>query len=162
MSPLATIFLFLHVVGAIAAFGPSFVFPIIASQSRQMPSNTLFGLKLTDTIERGLIIPLGLFQAVTGLGLIWTIGFDMSTAHWLAAGIILYVIAIGFAIFVQPPTIEAMIQMIENGPPPAPGTPPGPPPPAFLALAKRAQMGGIFLTIMLLLIVFFMVVKPQF
>lgn len=162
MSPLATIFLFLHVMGAIVAFGPSFVFPIIASQSRKMPSSTLFGLKLTDTIERRLIIPLGLFQAVTGLGLIWTIGFDVSTAHWLGLGIILYIIAIGFAIIVQSRTIEAMIQMIENAPPPAPGTPPGPPPPAFLALAKRAQQGGIFLTILLVLIVFLMVVKPQF
>jgi hypothetical protein len=72
------------------------------------------------------------------------------------------VIAIGFAILVQSRTIEAMIQMIEKAPPPAPGTPPGPPPPAFQALAKRAQTGGIFLTIMLVLIVFLMVVKPQF
>ena len=53
MSPLATIFLFLHVLGAIAAFGPSFVFPIIARQSRQMPTMAMFGLKLTDTIPDG-------------------------------------------------------------------------------------------------------------
>ena len=162
MSPLATIFLFLHVMGAIAAFGPSFVLPIIASQSRKMPSGALFGLKLTDVVERRLIIPLGLFQALTGIGLIWTVGFDLTTTHWLTAGIILYVIAIVFAILVQARTIESMIHLVESAPPPAPGTPPGPPPPAFVALAGRAQNGGIFLSVLLVLIVYFMTIKPQF
>jgi hypothetical protein len=91
-----------------------------------------------------------------------TLSIDVAATHWLALGIVLYVIAIGFAILVQSRTVEAMIQMIENAPPPAPGTPPGPPPPAFLALAKRAQMGGIFLTVLLVMIVFLMSVKPQF
>ena len=158
MSPLATIFLFLHVMGAIAAFGPSFALPIIARQARAMPSGALFGLKVTDLIERRLIIPLGLFQAVTGIGLIWTVGFDLTATHWLAAGIVLYVIAITFAIAVQARTIESMIHLVESAPPPAPGTPPGPPPPAFMALAARAQNGGIFLSILLVLIVFFMAV----
>ena len=162
MSPLATIFLFLHAMGAIAAFGPSFVMPIIASQSRKMPSATLFGLKVSDVIERRLIIPLGLFQAVTGIGLIWTVGFDLTATHWLAVGIVLYVIAIAFAILVQARTVESMIHVIESAPPPAPGTPPGPPPAAFLALAKRAQQGGILLSVLLVLIVYFMAIKPQF
>ena len=162
MSPLATIFLFLHVMGAIAAFGPSFVLPIIASQARKMPSGALFGLKLTDVVERRLIIPLGIFQGITGVGLIWTVSFNLSATHWLAAGIVLYLIAIVFAIAVQARTVESMIHLVESAPPPAPGTPPGPPPPAFLALAKRAQNGGIFLSVLLVLIVYFMAVKPQF
>jgi uncharacterized membrane protein len=162
LSPLATVFLFLHVMGAIAAFGPSFVLPIIAGQSRKMPSGTLFGLKLTDVIERRLIIPLGLFQALTGIGLIWTVGFDLTATHWLATGIILYVVAITFAIFIQARTVESMIHVVEAMPALTPGTPPGPPPPEFFALGKRAQNGGIFLTVLLVLIVFFMAVKPQF
>jgi hypothetical protein len=162
LSPLAAIFLFLHVMGAIAAFGPSFVMPIIASQARKMPSGTLFGLRLSDVIERRLIIPLGLFQAVTGIGLIVTISFDLSAAHWLAAGIVLYVIAISFAILVQAKTVESMIHVIEALPAPAPGIPPGPPPAEFMALAKRAQQGGILISVLLVLIVFCMSVKPQF
>jgi hypothetical protein len=163
LSPLATIFLFLHVMGAIAAFGPSFVMPFIASQSRKMPSGTLFGLKLSDVIERRLIIPLGLFQAVTGIGLILTVtDIDMGAAHWLAAGIVLYVIAISFAIFVQARTVERMIAVVEAMPAPTPGTPPGPPPAEFLALGKRAQRGGMFISVLLVVIVFFMAVKPQF
>ncbi len=161
LSPLATIFLFLHVMGAIAAFGPSFALPLIASQARRMPSGALFGLKVTDLIERRLIIPLGLFQAVTGIGLILTVGFDLTATHWLAAGIVLYVVAIVFAILVQARTVESMIHLIESAPAPAPGTPPGPPA-GFVALAGRAQMGGIFLSVLLVLIVFFMAVKPQF
>ena len=162
MSPLAAILLFLHVMGAIAAFGPSFVMPIIASQSRKIPSGALFGLKLSDVIERRLIIPLGLFQAVTGIGLILTVGFNLTATHWLAAGIVLYVIAITFAIAIQARTIESMIHLIEAMPAPGPGTPPGPPPAEFMALGKRAQNGGIFLSVMLVLIVFSMAVKPQF
>jgi uncharacterized membrane protein len=99
---------------------------------------------------------------VTGIGLIWTVGFNLTATHWLAAGIVLYVIAIVFAIAVQARTVESMIHLVESAPPPAPGTPPGPPPPAFLALARRAQNGGIFLSVLLVLIVFFMAVKPQF
>lgn len=118
--------------------------------------------KLTDVIERRLIIPLGLFQALTGIGLIWTVGFDLTATHWLAAGIILYVVAITFAIFIQARTVESMIHVVEAMPAPTPGTPPGPPPAEFFALGKRAQNGGIFLTVLLVLIVFFMVVKPQF
>jgi uncharacterized membrane protein len=162
LSPLATLLLFLHVMGAIAAFGPSFALPIIARQARAMPSGALFGLKVTDVIERRLIIPLGIFQAITGVGLIWTVGFDLTATHWLSAGIILYVIAIVFAIAVQSRTIESMIHLVESAPPPAAGTPPGPPPPAFMALAARAQNGGIFLSVLLALIVYFMAVKPQF
>ncbi len=162
MVQLGAIFLFLHVMGAIAAFGPSFVLPIIASQARKMPSGALFGLHVTDTVERRLIIPLGIFQAITGIGLIWAFGFDLTATHWLAAGIILYVIAIAFAILVQAKTVEAMIHFLESAPPPVAGTPPGPPPAAFLALGKRAQNGGMFLTVLLVLIVYFMAIKPQF
>ena len=77
--------------------------------------------KLTDVIERRLIIPLGLFQALTGIGLIWTVGFDLTATHWLAAGIILYVVAITFAIFIQARTVEAMIHVVEAMPAPTPG-----------------------------------------
>lgn len=162
MSALAAIFLFLHVIGAIAAFGPSFVMPIIASQSRKMPSGSLFGLKLSDAIERRVIIPLGLFQAVTGIGLIWQLSIDLEATHWLSLGIVLYIIAIGYAIVVQARTVESMIGLLEAAPAPVPGTPPGPPPAAFMALAKRAQQGGIFLSVLLVLIVFLMSVKPTF
>src|SRR6188508_2294160 len=100
--------LFLHVLGAIVVFGPSFAFPLIASQARKSPQNGHFAAVVTDVIERRIIIPGAIIP-----------------------GILLYLIAIGFAVAVQAPAVEKMVELTK--------TPPGPegPSPEFLALAKK-------------------------
>jgi len=44
------LFLFLHVMGAIAVFGPTFVFPVIASQAQKSPQNGPFAAVLSEYI----------------------------------------------------------------------------------------------------------------
>ena len=81
--------------GAIIAFGPTFTFPILGRVASREPRFGPAVITANVAIEKGLVIPLGLFQGVTGLGLILTVGmnpFD-SAFHWLLAGIILYVVA---------------------------------------------------------------------
>ena len=77
---------------------------------------------------------------------------------WLVAGIILYLIAITYALTVQRNALHHLIEMTST--PPPPGTPPGPPPPELLATVKKIQRGGMFLGILIVIIVFLMVVKP--
>jgi predicted integral membrane protein DUF2269 len=160
------LFLFLHVMGAIVVFGPTFVFPIIASQAQKSPQNGPFAAALSEFIERRLVIPGAVVQGITGVALILILGADLTSSayRWLVIGIVLYLIAIGFAIFVQAPNAEKMVHLTSGGPPPGPppaGTPAGPPP-EIAAMGKKLQQGGMILTVLIVLIVILMVTKPTF
>ena len=87
-------------------------------------------------------------------------GIDLSARPnwWLGLAIVLYVIAIGFAIFVQARTCGRIVEITSTPPPPGAGGPP----PELPALVTRVQRGGMFLVLMLVAIVVLMVVKPQF
>ncbi|MFI5227220.1 MAG: DUF2269 family protein [Candidatus Limnocylindrales bacterium] len=171
-----SIFLFLHVLGAIAVFGPTFVFPIIGRQAQRSPQNGPFAAALADLIERRVVIPGAVVQGLTGLALIIIIGVDFSSSawHWLGVGIALYLVAVVFAVFVQAPTSEHMVELTKamaGGPPTAAaaagaggnaGGAPAGPPPEIAATAMKLQRGGMFLTVLIVAIVFLMVVKPTF
>ncbi len=85
--------LVLHIGGAIIAFGPTFTFPIIGAMGGAEPMHSNFALRINERIEERLVIPLALFQAVTGVLLIWTVGLNVFVHLWLLLGIVLYVIA---------------------------------------------------------------------
>jgi uncharacterized membrane protein len=159
------LFLFLHVMGAIAVFGPTFVFPIIASQAQKSPQNFPFAAALSEYIERRLVLPGAVVQGITGVVLILIAGRDLTSAinRWLIAGIVLYLIAILFAAFVQARNAEKMVHLLKSmppGPPPA-GAPAGPPP-EIAATARKLQQGGMLLTVLIVAIVILMVTKPSF
>jgi hypothetical protein len=164
MSPLLALFLFLHVFGAIVTFGPSFVFPIIASQAGKAPQHGHFAAVLSEVIETRVIIPGAIVQGLTGLGLILILGVNPFTDapwRWLLIAITLYLIAIVFAITVQRANAAKMVELTSHmppGPPPA-GAPAGPPP-AIAATGRALARGGQFLSVMIVLIVILMVTKP--
>jgi hypothetical protein len=165
MTPLLALFLFLHVMGAIAVFGPTFVFPIIAGQVRRAPQHGHFAAVLSEFIERRLVIPGAIVQGITGVGLILITGRDLTTStnRWLISAIVLYLIAISFAALVQAKNAEKMVELTANmppGPPPA-GAPAGPPP-AIAATGQALARGGQLLTVLIVLIVVLMVTKPAF
>ena len=159
MNWLVALFLVLHVGGAIIAFGPSFVFPLIGSMAGKEPMHTNFALRLGELIEMRLVLPLAVFQAVTGVGLIWTVGIDVFAHLWLLIGIVLYVIALGIAFGNQLPVTRKLIELTSTPPPPpVPGAPaPAGPPPQVAALVKRNRQGGMILTVLLLTIIILMV-----
>lgn len=160
------LFLFLHVMGAIVVFGPTFIFPLIASQAQKSPQNGPFAAALAELIERRIVLPGAVVQGITGVALILIAGRDLLSPanRWLVAGIVLYLIAIGFAALVQARNAERMVHLTSGGPPPGPppaGAPAGPPP-EIAALGKKLAQGGMLLTVLIVLIVVLMVVKPQF
>jgi hypothetical protein len=163
MSFWLAVFLFLHVMGAIVVFGPTFVFPIIVSQAQKSPQNFPFAARLSEFIERRLVLPGAVVQGITGVALIVILGVDLTSSayRWLVGGIILYLIAIGFASAVQAKNAERMVHLMDSmppGPPPA-GAPAGPPP-EVAALAKKLAQGGQLLAVLIVLIVILMVTKP--
>ncbi|HEV1996824.1 MAG TPA: DUF2269 family protein [Candidatus Dormibacteraeota bacterium] len=154
--------LLLHVAGAIFAFGPTLVFPIVGGLAARDPKYGHFAAEVNHTIEARLVIPVAASMAVSGIGLIIAGHYKLTRAPWLGAGIILYVIAMGIATGFLAPTGRKLVEATAGGPPaggPPPGAPAGPPP-HIAALIKRTQVGGVILLAFLVVIIFLMVVKP--
>ena len=158
MNVWVAIFLFLHVMGAIAAFGPAFSAPIIGSMAGKEPQHANFATRVSEAISEQRVFPLAVFQGITGVGLILVTGINLLATPWLLIGIVLYLITISYNFLVQTPTVKKIIEITSAPPPPGASGPP----PELLALIRRVQLGGMFSAVMIALIVFLMVVKPQF
>ena len=160
LTPLVPYLLFLHVLGAILAFGPTFAYSIMGAMAGREPQHANFSARQTAAIGNRLVYPLAIIQGVTGVLLILAAQIDVRAAPWLALGIILYLIALTYALTIQRNALHRLIALTST--PPPPGTPPGPPPPEVLATVKKIQRGGMFTGILVVVIVFLMVVKPTF
>lgn len=157
-------FLFAHVLGAIIAFGPTFSSPIIGRMGAAERAHGNFAMRLSRQLARVQILPLAIVQGITGIGLVITGNIDVLKLPWLMIAIVLYLIAIGFAIFVQTPRAKRIIEMTTPPPdaPPSSGPPAGGPPPGLAAEIAKIKMGGTLLIALVSSIVFLMVVKPTF
>jgi hypothetical protein len=152
--------LFLHVLGAIVAFGPTFAFPLIGAMNSQEPQHANFGTRASHLISSRLVYPIGITLPITGALMILVRGIDLAARPnwWLGIAIVLYMIAYGYSFFVQRRLVDQVIEMTSAPPPPgATG-----PPPALAELAARIGRGGMVMTVLLLVIILLMVVKPQF
>ena len=149
--------LFLHVIAAIAAFGPGFASMVVGPMVAKEPQHGNFYARTQLTTAKSLVTPLALSMALTGLAMIAVRGWTniVGTRYWLIVAIVLYVIAIAFAIAVQAPAGQRLVALTST--PPAPGTGPNPEIPAT---ARRLRNGGILLTALVTVIVFLMVAKP--
>ena len=162
MSPWLQIVLFLHVFGAILAFGPTYAYSIIGAMGGREPMHANFATRVSERIGTTLVYPLAIVQGVTGLLLIWLAGIDLTKSLWLGIAIILYLGAISFAFTIQR---NAVHRVIELSTPPAGGPPPGAPagpPPGLAEAVKKVQQGGMALGVTIAVIVFLMVTKLSF
>ena len=153
------LFLFLHVLGAIIAFGPTFAMPVIGAMGGKEPMHANFATRVAEALAKQRITPLAILQGITGAGLIITSNVDLGKALWLQAGILLWVVALAYGTAVQTPAVRRVIEMTSGGPPPAGAAPAGPPP-ELMAAIKKVQRGGMILALLVTIIVFLMVVKP--
>ena len=152
--------LFLHVLGAIVAFGPSFAFPFIGAMGRGEPQHANFAVRVSNTLANRLVYPIGITLPITGAAMIVVRGIDLSSRAyiWLGISIVLYVIAYGYSFFVQRGLVRRVIELTSAPPPPGASGPP----PEVRALAARIGQGGMLLSVLLVLIIALMVLKPQF
>lgn len=157
--------LFAHVFGAIIAFGASFsTFPLLGAMSGKNPAHANFGSRVSVAISEKVVRPFAILQGLTGVGLIWAADIDLTKTLWLDVAIVIYLVALGYALFVQIPNGRRIVELTSGGPPPSPpsGSPAAPagPPPELLAAAGKARRGGMLIAILITIIVFLMVVKP--
>lgn len=159
-----TFFRFLHILAAIIAFGPSFVFPLLGSFSNKEPMHGNFALRVGAAIEDRLVIPFALTMPISGvLMLVTANGAVPWLRFWFLLAVALYVIAMFVAVVVQRGIVHQMIHMTSHMPAPAPAGPGAQsagPPPEFLALVKRSQRNGMLLTVLLVVIVILMIFRP--
>ncbi|HWN80501.1 MAG TPA: DUF2269 family protein [Candidatus Udaeobacter sp.] len=154
---LGTLFLYLHIGGAIVAFGPTIAFPIIGARAAKEPMHGNFALRVTEFLTERVVEPGAIFVFLMGVGLIITRGYNLVEDLWVTVAIVLFIITLSFSYFVQLRTVREMIAMTNQ--PPPPDAPPGPPP-GFPQLSTRAARGGAFMTLLLFTILALMVVKP--
>ena len=154
---LGTLFLYLHIGGAIVAFGPTIAFPIIGARAAKEPMHGNFALRVTEFLTERVVEPGAIFVFLMGVGLIITRGYNLVEDLWVTVAIVLFIITLSFSYFVQLRTVREMIAMTSQ--PPPPDAPPGPPP-GFPQLSTRAARGGAFMTLLLFTILALMVVKP--
>jgi uncharacterized membrane protein len=152
------VFLFLHVMGAIIAFGPVYSFPIIGRMGGAEPQHANFATRVSEAIAQQRVLPLAIFQGITGVALILVTGINLFATPWLLIGIVLYVIVLGYNVLIGTPTVKKIIEMTSTPPPPGASGPP----PELRAAIQKVQRGGMFSGLMVVLIVILMVVKPQF
>ena len=155
MAPWIPYLLFLHVMGAILAFGPTFAYSVMGAMAGREPQHANFSARQVEAIGNRLVYPLAIFQGVTGVVLIWATSLDLRAATWLGISIVLYAIALTFALTVQRSALLRLIALTST--PPAPGSPPSPEIPATV---RKIRRGGMFTGVLVVVIVFLMVVKP--
>jgi len=168
------LWLYLHILAVIAAFGPTFTFGPISRMIRKNPQHAVFGTEIIEFIETKMTIPLAVLVPLFGAALIFTApgNIDLWKSEWLIASIVLYILAFSFALFVQTPNVGKMLRLLRSMPPPpsapasaspgggAPSGAPMGPPPAVAELGKRLQLGGMFLSLMVVVILVLMVWRP--
>jgi hypothetical protein len=153
------LWLILHIIAVIIAFGPTFAFGMIATLGQRDPAHGGFAAEVIDTIERRMTIPIAVVVPLLGTALIFTGHFDLWKSEWLWISTVLFTIAFFFALLVQNRNSATLVRILKSMPPGPP--PPGTEPPAEVAaLGKRLMMGGIFLSIMVLTITVLMVWRP--
>ena len=153
--------LFLHIFGAILAFGPGFSFMILGPMAGAEPQHANFAIRFQRRVSLRLILPLALFQGVTGLLLVWKTGINLFTTLWLLTAIVLYVIALVVSIGIGLPTLNRLVLLTSAPPPqPQPGDAPRTgPPPEVAKLVRRGRLVGMTQSVLVVLIVFLMVTK---
>ncbi len=152
---LFVILLFLHVLGAIVAFGPGFVSMVVGPMVAKEPQHANFYARSQALAARAVITPVSISMAVTGIGMILVRGWTNlgTTGHWLEVGILLYVVAVVLSMAVMAPASRKLVALTSQ--PPAPGQPPSP---ELLATARRIRLTGITLSVLVVVITFLMVV----
>lgn len=154
---LFAILLFLHVIGAIIAFGPGFAAMVVGPMVAKEPQHANFYARTQLATARKIVTPVSISMAVTGIGMILVRGWGNITGdtRWLEVSILLYVIAVVFSMAVQAPAGRRLVELTST--PPAPGAAPNPEIPKA---AAKVRTGGIILSGLVLVIAFLMVTKP--
>jgi hypothetical protein len=113
------IFLIVHVVLAIALFVPSLLLPFAfrARRGSLNPERTgRFPRFLLALQARGTLW-IGIGLALTGIGLVASLGFTILAQPWLLAALVIYGLNLALAYFIQVPRLRTLLGLSNGGDP---------------------------------------------
>ena len=153
------VFLFLHVMGAIAALGPTLTYRIWTSLAEKADAGTrAFILRSISLLDARLPTPAFIAQAVTGVFLIWLRGWSFFSTGWLVIGVGIYIAMVVTAVAVYALAFhrqQTLAEAVAADPSNAEAAN------AYALAARTSTIYGVAVTAMTVLIVFFMVWKPN-
>jgi uncharacterized membrane protein len=142
---------FLHILFAIIAVGFNASYGLwLARAARQPTATQLFTLRTVKLMDDRIANPLYGLLLLSGLFMVFNAGYPLST-FWIAAALVLYVIAIVMAFTLITPNFRTALQALEAG---------GAESAAYQAAMVRGRTFGILISVVVVAIVFLMVVKP--
>lgn len=151
--------LFLHVLGAITALGPTLTYGMwIALAERQAPATRAFVLGAISWVDGHLATPSYVAQAVTGVTLILIGEIDFLGTPWLVVSVGIYAAIVIVAMAAYAPTFRRQTEAarrVAEAPDDEDAAV------TYAALARRSFGFGVATTVLTLVIVGLMVIKPQ-
>lgn len=164
------LWLFLHVLGAIVAFGFGFYAPVFGAAASREPQHGNWYMRASKRVSDMILIPVAISMAITGTLLVTASGgFRRFEELWLTVSVILYVVALAIVFLGQRPGLKRVIELTSGGSAsggpvpaaPASGGPvPAGPPAEVPLLLRRLRLLGFALLGLVLAIVALMVWKP--
>jgi len=149
--------LFAHLLGVMVGLGPTFIFGRVAAMGRAERAAS-FTTRMTHAISHAYVLPLGAVVILSGFGLIWSLGLDVTTRGWLLVSIVLQLSVFTYSAVFQNRDISRILRLLDGI---EPGTPPAPEVAATLArLGRRIGRTGVAMKVTTLVILYLMVVKP--
>ncbi len=141
---------YVHVVLAIIAIGFNATYGIWLARAASEPEHTGHVLKGVKVLDDRFANPAYALLLVTGVAMVLLEDIGFGT-FWIAAGLVLYVLAVLGGLLGYTPTLRSQILLWEAGKTDSP---------EFARLSKRGMILGILLAIDVLVIEFLMVTKP--
>ena len=110
------VFLVAHIALAISLFVPSLLLPFAfrARRGSLSPERSGRFVRFLLALQARGTVWIGLGLALTGLGLLATLGFSMLQQPWLLVALLIYAFNLGLAYFVQVPRLRSLIGL-RNG-----------------------------------------------
>jgi uncharacterized membrane protein len=146
-----TVTKFFHILFAIIAVGYNASYGLwLARAARQPAATQLFTLRTIKFMDDRVANPLYGLLVVSGLFMVFTAGYPLTT-FWIAAALILYVIVVFIAFTLITPNFQRSLRALEAE---------GPESAAYKGAMSQGRTFGILVSVIVVAIVFLMVVKP--
>jgi hypothetical protein len=157
--------LWLHILTIIVGFGSTFVWPFLATKSRQLGDPKVSYYVSQMSIQGGSILSSYFIYAAGATGLLLVILSEdywvQFSDTWISIAFALYIAGIAVSLFLHSPNLKAMLALQEQLASGAPAA--GGPPPQVAELeerGKKAAMYGGILHLIFVLILLDMIFKP--
>lgn len=141
---------FVHILLAIVAVGFNASYAVWLRRAAGAPEHEGFALRGVKFLDDRIANPAYGLLLLTGLLMVFLSGIALTT-FWIAAALVLWLIAMVSGLALYTPALRRQIEALETS---------GPQSPEYQALDRRATVLGIAIAVVVLLILALMVFKP--